>query len=46
MAELSQAFNSNDFHMAKELTVKLQYWYNIRNATIDWQPGKRVEIFH
>ncbi|CAB4494879.1 unnamed protein product [Rhizophagus irregularis] len=46
IAELSQAFNSNDFYMAKELTVKLQYWYNIRNATIDWQPGKRVEIFH
>ncbi|GBC10673.1 hypothetical protein RclHR1_09810007 [Rhizophagus clarus] len=46
LAELSQAFSSNDFCMAKESTVKLQYWYNIRNATIDWQPGKRIEIYH
>ncbi|RIA96340.1 hypothetical protein C1645_707999 [Glomus cerebriforme] len=45
-AKLSQAFNSNDFDKAKDLTVKLQYWYNIRNASSDWQPGKRVEIFH
>ncbi|CAG8645690.1 10681_t:CDS:2 [Funneliformis caledonium] len=46
ITELSQAFKSNDFTTAKELTVKLQYWYNIRDAIINWQPGKRVEIYH
>ncbi|CAG8616584.1 15174_t:CDS:2 [Acaulospora colombiana] len=43
---LSNAFKSNDLSEAKELTVKLQYWYNIRKAAIEWLPGKRVDIQH
>jgi len=44
--KLSHAFKSTDFSRAKELTVKLQYWYNIRKAAVEWLPGKRIEIQH
>ncbi|CAG8786343.1 4198_t:CDS:2 [Acaulospora morrowiae] len=44
--KLSIAFKSKDLSRAKELTVKLQYWYNIRKAAVEWFPGKRAEIQH
>ncbi|CAG8465229.1 4204_t:CDS:2 [Ambispora gerdemannii] len=44
--EISQAFQNNDLDTAKELTIRLQYWCNIRNAAVDWAPGKRVELLH
>ncbi|CAG8499595.1 2852_t:CDS:2 [Ambispora leptoticha] len=44
--EISQAFQNNDLDTAKALTIRLQYWHNIRNAAVDWVPGKRIEILH
>ncbi|ORX52688.1 hypothetical protein DM01DRAFT_254543 [Hesseltinella vesiculosa] len=43
---LSSAFEENDFDLAKDLTIQLQYWDNIRRAIVDWVPGKRVEVKH
>jgi hypothetical protein len=31
---------------AKELTIQMQYWDNIRRAIVDWAPGKRIELQH
>ncbi|KAH8549974.1 Co-chaperone HscB, C-terminal oligomerization domain-containing protein [Umbelopsis sp. PMI_123] len=44
--QLSKAFSSNNMEEAKELTIQLQYWDNIRRAIVDWAPGKRIEIQH
>ncbi|CAG8843625.1 28939_t:CDS:2, partial [Racocetra persica] len=46
ITELSQAFKSNDLVQAKKLTVRLQYWHNIREAAIGWEQGKPIEIHH
>lgn len=46
ITKLSQAFKSNDLVQAKALTIRLQYWYNIREAAIEWEPGKPIEIHH
>ncbi|CAG8632123.1 7416_t:CDS:2 [Cetraspora pellucida] len=46
ITELSRAFKSNDLVQAKKLTVKLQYWYNIRDAAIGWEQGKPIDIHH
>lgn len=44
--QLTHAFKSNNLEEAKELTVQLQYWDNIRRAIVDWAPGKRLELKH
>jgi molecular chaperone HscB len=44
--QLTYAFKSNNLEEAKELTVQLQYWDNIRRAIVDWAPGKRLELKH
>ncbi|RIB07503.1 Co-chaperone HscB, C-terminal oligomerization domain-containing protein, partial [Gigaspora rosea] len=46
ITKLTQAFKSNDLVQAKVLTIRLQYWYNIREAAIEWEPGKPIEIHH
>jgi molecular chaperone HscB len=43
---LSDAFSRNDLELAKDYSIQLQYWENIRRAIVDWMPGKRVEIKH
>ncbi|KAI8367534.1 HSCB C-terminal oligomerization domain-containing protein, partial [Radiomyces spectabilis] len=32
---LSQAFNNNDYDVAKDYMIQLQYWENIRQAIVD-----------
>ncbi|KAI8068735.1 Co-chaperone HscB, C-terminal oligomerization domain-containing protein [Gongronella butleri] len=44
--ELGKAFDAHDYDLAKDLTIQLQYWDNIRRGIIDWVPGSRVEIKH
>ncbi|CAO3643355.1 unnamed protein product [Cunninghamella echinulata] len=46
VANLSRAFADNDLDLAKDYSIQLQYWENIRRAIIDWTPGHRVEIKH
>ncbi|CAG8704172.1 4432_t:CDS:2, partial [Dentiscutata heterogama] len=46
ISKLSQAFKFNDLVRAKELTIRLQYWYNIREAAVGWEQGKPIEIHH
>ncbi|KAI9305753.1 Co-chaperone HscB, C-terminal oligomerization domain-containing protein [Cunninghamella echinulata] len=46
VANLSRAFADNDLDLAKDYSIQLQYWENIRRAIIDWAPGHRVEIKH
>lgn len=46
VGHLSDAFSRNDLDLAKDYSIQLQYWENIRRAIVDWVPGKRVEIKH
>ncbi|CAO3613661.1 unnamed protein product [Cunninghamella blakesleeana] len=46
VANLSSAFANNDLDLAKDYSIQLQYWENIRRAIIDWSPGHRIEIKH
>ncbi|KAI8340003.1 Co-chaperone HscB, C-terminal oligomerization domain-containing protein [Chlamydoabsidia padenii] len=46
VGQISAAFSKKDLDLAKEYSIQLQYWENIRQAIIDWAPGKRVEIKH
>ncbi|ORZ22035.1 Co-chaperone HscB, C-terminal oligomerization domain-containing protein [Absidia repens] len=46
VAQLSKAFSEKDLDLAKDYSIQLQYWENIRRAIIDWSPGKRIEIKH
>lgn len=43
---LSRSFANEAFEQAREYVIQLQYWENIRQAIIDWSPGKRVEVHH
>ncbi|RUS18760.1 Co-chaperone HscB, C-terminal oligomerization domain-containing protein [Endogone sp. FLAS-F59071] len=43
---LSRAFADDNMDEAKTLAVRLQYWENIRYATVEWAPGKRIELAH
>ncbi|KAG2186946.1 hypothetical protein INT44_003174 [Umbelopsis vinacea] len=44
--QLTKSFKSNNMDEAKELTIQMQYWDNIRRAIVDWAPGKRIELQH
>ncbi|KAI8581565.1 hypothetical protein K450DRAFT_231935 [Umbelopsis ramanniana AG] len=44
--QLIKSFKSNNMEEAKELTIQMQYWDNIRRAIVDWAPGKRIELQH
>ncbi|KAJ1966971.1 molecular chaperone [Dispira parvispora] len=36
LADLSRAFLNGNWAEAKQLTIKLQYWYNIQDSTREW----------
>ncbi|KAJ1650784.1 molecular chaperone [Dispira simplex] len=36
LVDLSRAFLNGNWTEAKQLTIKLQYWYNIQDATREW----------
>ncbi|KAJ3046018.1 hypothetical protein HDV00_003766 [Rhizophlyctis rosea] len=46
ISELSDAFAAGNMDRARDLTVRLQYWTNIKRAIQEWEPGKRVELKH
>ncbi|KAJ3299499.1 hypothetical protein HK104_008688 [Borealophlyctis nickersoniae] len=46
MKSLAEAFAAGDLDRARDLTIQLQYWTNIKRAVNEWSPGKRVELHH
>ena len=43
---LEAAFEKDDMKMAKEETVKLRYWINIKDSLDAWEKGKPVVLSH
>jgi molecular chaperone HscB len=43
---LERAFKEDDIDMAKEESVKLRYWINIKESIDGWERGKPVVLQH
>ena len=43
---LEKAFEGDDVHLAKEESVKLRYWVNIKDSLDGWEKGKPVVLQH
>ncbi|KAL3418633.1 Fe-S protein assembly co-chaperone HscB [Phlyctema vagabunda] len=43
---LEQAFKRNDLKSAKDETVRLRYWVNIRESLDGWEKGKPIVLAH
>jgi molecular chaperone HscB len=44
---LSAAFNGNDIEAARAECVRLRFWYNLRDALRDWEPGTaEIRLVH
>lgn len=43
---LDELYKSNNLERATVETIKLNYWFNIKNAIKEWEPGKRVNLTH
>ncbi|KAI9769634.1 MAG: hypothetical protein M1840_003871 [Geoglossum simile] len=46
MEVLEDAFGADDMVTAREETVKLRYWFNIRDSLATWEKGKPVVLAH
>ncbi|SCU92756.1 LAME_0F01354g1_1 [Lachancea meyersii CBS 8951] len=44
--KLGDAFQSQDWNLAAQLTVELKYWSNLDKAIKEWEPGTRLELDH
>ncbi|KAK9486566.1 hypothetical protein V1527DRAFT_463676 [Lipomyces starkeyi] len=44
--EVEESFNTHDLARAKNSTITLQYWVNIREALKEWEPGKPFRMVH
>jgi molecular chaperone HscB len=43
---LEDAFGVDDMVTAREETMKLRYWFNIRDSLATWEKGKPVVLAH
>lgn len=43
---LDAAFKSDDLDTAKEESIKLRYWINIKDSLDAWERGKPVVMIH
>ncbi|ODV90744.1 hypothetical protein CANCADRAFT_110344 [Tortispora caseinolytica NRRL Y-17796] len=46
ISKLTDAFESEDYNTAKDLTVKLRYWKNLERTLREWGPGKPIMFTH
>ncbi|KAK9478610.1 hypothetical protein V1514DRAFT_330566 [Lipomyces japonicus] len=43
---VEHAFETNDLDVAKDATIRLKYWVNIREALKEWEPGQPFKMVH
>ncbi|SCU84589.1 LAFA_0D10792g1_1 [Lachancea sp. 'fantastica'] len=45
-AKLGEAFKTENWILAAQLTVELKYWASLDKAVKEWEPGTRLELHH
>ncbi|KAK9453038.1 hypothetical protein V1511DRAFT_506352 [Dipodascopsis uninucleata] len=43
---ITKAFDTHDLETAKQATIELKYWTNIRESLKEWEPGKPIRMVH